>query len=125
MSLSQFAFAPLPSTAVAPPERTSADGAVTPRFALQSVLGESGPGVQIGFASWSNRGIWIECRRRIGDWEFVAITTETSYGDGRGLLKPQHLEIREYRVRYFDWATPSAPWSPVQKIVVEPALPTP
>lgn len=124
MSLSQFAFAPAPSTAVAPTASTCADHAATPRFALTSVPGASGPEVQIDFASWSNRGIWIECRRRIGDWEFVAISTETSYRDARVLLKPQHLEIREYRVRYFDWATPAAPWSPAQKIVVEPALPT-
>jgi hypothetical protein len=76
--------------------------------------------VQITFATTSSRGIWIECRRRFGDWEFVTITSERPYLDVRPLLHPQHIEVREYRLRYFDRTAPGGPWSLLRKITVEP-----
>ena len=124
MILSPSAYSPSPDATEARAPKPNGDQPTpqrpTPRFCLESTLGDHGPQVRINFATTSTRGIWIECRRRFGDWEFVTITLERPYLDERPLLHSAQIEVREYRVRYFDRAAPHSPWSLVQKIAVEP-----
>ncbi len=94
-----------------------------PRFSLEEGRDETGPVVWIRFPSASLRGVWIECRSRTGEWEFLALTLERAHLDR---LPPGHLAetaVREYRARYFDRMTIGGPWSAVQKIAIETSRP--
>lgn len=65
-------------------------------------------------------GMWIESRRGTGDWEFLAIDTESPYLDERPLLNPAQPETREYRLRFWDNGQPNGEWSDVAKVTVSP-----
>ena len=63
-------------------------------------------------------GIYIESRRGVGPWEFLAIDTQAPYDDDRPLLVAGTPEVREYRLRFWDKGTPNGDWTPVQKVTV-------
>ena len=65
-------------------------------------------------------GIWIECRRGTGDWEFVAISMKSPYTDTRALLVPNQAEMREYRAMFWDNGQPNGDWCDVARITVSP-----
>jgi hypothetical protein len=92
----------------------------TPQFTLDATPGETGPQVVLTFTTTPDRGVWIESRRDCGTWEFVTITQERTHRDWHPTRHPRQIEVREYRARYFDRATPGGPWSAVHKIVVIP-----
>jgi hypothetical protein len=83
-------------------------------------MGTHGPAGRLAFVKRSHMGIYIESRRGTGDWEFLAIETNSPYWDERALLAAGQPEVREYRVRYWDKGTPNGPWCDVIRITVGP-----
>ncbi|MBI5393701.1 MAG: hypothetical protein HZA91_00210 [Verrucomicrobia bacterium] len=91
-----------------------------PVFKLEAVQGAGCQSVKISFTKYSHMGVWIECRRAGGAWEFLAIDTESPYLDERALLAAGQPEIREYRLRYWDKGTPNGDWTDTAKITGAP-----
>ncbi len=63
---------------------------------------------------------YTESKRGAGGWEFIGIDTGSPYMDERPLLAAGQPEVREYRVRYWDKATPNGDWTASAKIAVAP-----
>lgn len=89
-----------------------------PDFTLTVVQGATHQEVQLNFTKHGHDGVWIECRRNGGAWEFLAIAIVKPYIDSRPLLIADTAETREYRLRWWDKGEPHGDWSPVQKITV-------
>jgi len=86
----------------------------------QAFLGEHGPAARLAFIKHGHMGVYIESRRGTGDWEFLAIETNSPYNDERPLLVAGQPEVREYRVRYWDRGTPNGPWCDIIRVTVGP-----
>ena len=91
----------------------------SPEFKLKVQDGAGCQCARIDFTKFGHKGVWIECRRNGGAWEFVAVDSEKPYLDERPLLSPTAAETREYRLRFWDDG-PNGDWSPVQKVTVGP-----
>ena len=76
--------------------------------------------VRIGFFKYGHEGVFIECRRGGGDWEFLSIDTESPYTDERPLLVPTAPEVREYRMSFWDKGAPNGEWTAATKLTVSP-----
>jgi len=91
-----------------------------PAFKLQTVPGPVCQAVKIVFKKYGHQGVWIECQRGTGPWEFVAVDSETPYLDERPLLTAGTPEVRKYHLRYWDKGTPNGDWTDVASITVAP-----
>lgn len=76
--------------------------------------------VRLVFAKYTHMGVYSESRRSTGDWQFLAIDTESPYLDERPLLVTAQPEVREYRMRFWDKGTPNGDWTDVVKVTVSP-----
>ena len=74
--------------------------------------------VRVKFFKYTHMGVYMESRRGTGDWEFLAIDTESPYDDTRPLLVAGVPEEREYRMCYWDKGTANGEWTAVEKITV-------
>lgn len=91
-----------------------------PRIKVTVVQGPDHQNGKVSFYKDGHQGIWIECRRGNGAWEFLANTTKSPYLDDRALLVAGQAEVREYRARYWDDGVASGDWCDVAKITVSP-----
>ena len=91
-----------------------------PKFILEMLQGSACQCVRLKFFKYLHMGVYIESRRGVGPWEFLAIDTEAPYDDDRPLLVAGTPEVREYRMRFWDKGTPNGDWTPVQKVTVSP-----
>ncbi len=57
---------------------------------------------------------------RGGAWEQLAIDLTSPYLDDRPLLVPTQLEVREYRLQFFDGDAPTDEFTEVQSVTVAP-----
>lgn len=92
----------------------------TPDAKLTVVQGATNKAVRLDFKKYGHMGVYIECKRGAGEFEFVAIDTESPYLDDRPLLVAGTPEVRQYRLRYWDKGTPNGDWSDVDSITVGP-----
>ncbi len=76
--------------------------------------------VLVKFYKDGHQGIWIECRRGNGDWEYLWTQGKSPYIDTRPLLVPGQVEMREYRAMFVDNSQPNGLWCDVAKITVSP-----
>ena len=76
--------------------------------------------MKLSFFKYNHMGVYIECRRGAGAFEFLAIDTESPYMDERPLLVVGQPEVREYRMRFWDKGTPNGDWTDVVKVTVSP-----
>lgn len=76
--------------------------------------------VVVKFYKDGHQGIWIECRRGTGDWEYLWTQGKSPYIDTRPLLVPGQVEMREYRAMFVDNSQPNGLWCDVAKITVSP-----
>lgn len=97
---------------------TQHEDQATPAFKLHLQPGPACQAVKITFKKYGHQGVWIECQRGTGAWEFVAVDSESPYLDERPLLVPGTPEVRKYRLRYWDKGTPNGDWSDVASITV-------
>lgn len=98
----------------APPPGSS----VPPRISLSLNQIPAQQQVLLKFFKDGHAGIWIESRRGGGNWEFVAIATQSPYTDTRPLLNPSQAEMREYRAMFWDNGAPNGDWCDVARITV-------
>ncbi|MDD5034944.1 MAG: hypothetical protein PHE55_09320 [Methylococcaceae bacterium] len=91
-----------------------------PEFTASIERGMAIERVKIVFTKYSHDGVFIECRRNNGAWEFLAIVTGKPWFDERPLLDPNVPEIREYRLRWWDKGEAHGEFSPVQRVIVGP-----
>jgi hypothetical protein len=91
-----------------------------PRITLSLNQVPSQQQVLLKFFKDGHDGIWIECRRGTGSWEFLTIQTQSPYIDDRPLLVPTQSETREYRAMFWDKGQPNGDWCDVAKITVSP-----
>ncbi len=91
-----------------------------PKVTAALVQGSGCQCVRLTFAKYSHMGVYIETRRGVGAWEFLAVDTESPYLDERPLLAAGQPEVREYRVRFWDKGTPNGDWTDVVKVTVSP-----
>ena len=91
-----------------------------PKFTAEVLQGMGSQMVKLVFFKYTHGGVWIECRRNGGAWEFLGIDTESPYMDERALLAPGTPELREYRMRFWDKGTPNGDWTAVEKVTVSP-----
>lgn len=91
-----------------------------PRISLSLNQVPSQQQVLLKFFKDGHDGIWIECRRGTGSWEFLTIQTQSPYIDDRPLLVPTQSETREYRAMFWDKGQPNGDWCDVAKITVSP-----
>ena len=91
-----------------------------PRFKVEVLRGTEHEVARLTFFKDGHMGMWVECRRGNGNWEFLAIDTESPYLDERPLLNPTQPETREYRLRFWDDGLPNGEWSDVAKVTVSP-----
>lgn len=93
----------------------------TARFLTELLQGAGQQTVKLTFYKYGHMGVWIECRRGAnGQWEFLAIDTESPYLDERPLLAAGQPEVREYRMRFWDKGTPNGDWTDVTSVTVSP-----
>ena len=98
----------------------TAAGQTAPDAKLTLVQGPAGKAVQINFVKHGHMGVYIECQRGTGAFEFVAIDTEVPYLDARPLLVAGTPEVRQYRLRYWDKGLANGDWSATVTITVGP-----
>ena len=98
----------------------TAAGQTAPTAKLTIVQGPTGKAVQINFVKHGHLGVYIECQRGTGAFEFVAIDTEVPYLDARPLLVAGTPEVRQYRLRYWDKGLANGDWSATTTITVGP-----
>ena len=91
-----------------------------PKFTAEVLQGMGSQVVKLTFYKYTHAGVYIECRRNGGAWEFLGIDTDSPYMDERALLVPTTPELREYRMRYWDKGTPNGDWTDVAKVTVSP-----
>ena len=91
-----------------------------PKFIAELLQGAGCQCVKLGFYKYGHMGVYIECRRGTGAFEFLAIDTESPYMDERPLLVVGQPEVREYRMRFWDKGTPNGDWTDVVKVTVSP-----
>ena len=91
-----------------------------PKFTVEVLQGMGSQVVKLAFFKFTHGGVWIECRRNGGAWEFLGIDTDSPYMDERALLAPGTPELREYRMRFWDKGTPNGDWTDVAKVTVSP-----
>ncbi len=91
-----------------------------PKFTAELLQGMGSQMVKLVFFKYTHGGVWIECRRNGGAWEFLGIDTDSPYMDERPLLAPGTPEMREYRMRFWDKGTPNGDWTAVEKVTVSP-----
>jgi hypothetical protein len=89
-----------------------------PEVSIGVQMGAACQCAAIGFTKYGHDGVWIECRRNGGDWEYLAIWTQKPYIDERPLLDGATAETREYRLRWWDKGQANGEWSPVQRVVL-------
>jgi len=93
----------------------------TPRFLTELLQGAGHQTVKLTFYKYGYMGVWIESRRGPnGQWEFLAIDTDSPYLDERPLLVAGQPEVREYRMRFWDKGTPNGDWTDVTSVTVSP-----
>lgn len=100
------------------PEDTGAK--TMPKFTAKVFRGEGVEMVRLSFFKYGHTGVFIETRRGGGDWETMAIDTESPYDDERPLLAADTPEVREYRMCFWDKGTPNGDWTDVAKVTVSP-----
>ncbi len=86
--------------------------------ANQAVAGSPNQAVHITFKKHGHMGVYIECQRGTGAFEFVAIETGSPYLDDRPLLVAGTPEVRKYRLRYWDKGTPNGDWTDIATITI-------
>ena len=91
-----------------------------PGLRAEAVQGTGCQCVRLPFQKWGHQGVTLESRRGGGNFEQLAIDTESPYLDERPLLIPTAPEIREYRARFWDKGTPNGDWTDVVKVTVSP-----
>ena len=91
-----------------------------PRIKVSVVQGDGHQNGLIKFFKDRHTGIWLECRRGAGDWEFVASSDKSPIIDDRPLLVAGQAEVREYRARFWDNGKPNGAWCDVAKVTVSP-----
>ncbi|MCX6898213.1 MAG: hypothetical protein NT105_05885 [Verrucomicrobia bacterium] len=91
-----------------------------PAFKLQIVPGPVCQAVKIVFKKFGHEGVWIECQRGNGEWQFVAVDSESPYLDERPLLVAGAPEVRKFRLRFWDKGTPNGNWTDVASVTVAP-----
>ena len=91
-----------------------------PKFLIEVLQGATHQSAKLVLYKYGHQGVVIEGRRGAGEWEFLAIDTESPYIDDRPLLVAGTPEIREYRMRFWDKGTANGDWSPVQKTTLSP-----
>ncbi len=106
----------LGSEAPAPPP----GGGNPPRIKLFVEQGITNEIVRMTFFKDGHQGLYIESRRGTGDWEFLAIDTDSPYLDQRSLLVAGQPEVRDYRARFWDRGEPNGDWCDIAKIAVGP-----
>ena len=102
------------------PEESASHAA--PALKLKVEQGAGSECVKISFVKYGHMGVYIESKRGAANapWEFIGIDTESPYMDERPLLVATTLEVREYRVRFWDKGTPNGDWCDVGKVTVAP-----
>ncbi len=103
------------SEAPAPPP-----GESSPRVTVEVILGSLNEAGRIKFFKDGHMGIWLECRRNGGAWEYLTATPKSPYVDDRPLLVAGQPEVREYRARFWDDGVPNGDWCDVAKVTVGP-----
>jgi hypothetical protein len=96
------------------------EGPLVPEYTIHVEDGPSCQCVRLNFTKSGHDGVYIECRRNGGPWEFLGIDTVKPYIDSRPLLVSGTAESREYRMRWWDHGEPHGDWAPVQKASVGP-----
>jgi hypothetical protein len=91
-----------------------------PEVKAAAIMGVHGPAGRLTFVKQGHMGVYIESRRGAGDWEFLAIETNSPYNDERPMLVAGQPEVRDYRVRYWDKGTPNGPWCDIIRLTVGP-----
>ena len=91
-----------------------------PKFTAEVLQGMGSQMVKLVFFKYTHAGVYIECRRNGGAWEFLGIDTDSPYMDERALLTPGIPEVREYRMRFWDKGIPNGDWTDVAKVTVSP-----
>ncbi|MBI5686674.1 MAG: hypothetical protein HZC54_16525 [Verrucomicrobia bacterium] len=92
----------------------------SPDIQLEVVGGKVCQAVKVHFVKHGHTGVWIECKRGGGKWEFVAVDTGSPYLDERPLLVAGQPEVREYRVCFWDKGEPNNEWTNIVTITVGP-----
>ena len=100
--------------------RENAAENATPKFTLRTLPGQGAEVVRLRFFKFGHTGVCMESRRGGGDWEPLAVDTESPYDDERPLLAADTPELREYRMRFWDKGTPNGEWTGVAKMTVSP-----
>lgn len=91
-----------------------------PDIQVEVVGGKVCQAVRIHFIKHGHTGVWIECKRGEGKWEFVAVDTASPYLDERPLLVARQPEVREYRVCFWDKGKPNGDWTNIVTVTVGP-----
>ena len=73
---------------------------------------------RIKFTKYGHDGVYIEVRRNVGAWGFLAIDTESPYLDHTPLLVAGTPETREYRMRFWDHGDANGDWTMVEKVMI-------
>lgn len=105
---------------IGPEAPTPPPGGGAPRIKLFVEQGALSQITRLTFIKDGHQGLYLECRRAGGAWEFLAIDTESPYLDERALLVAGQAEVREYRARFWDRGEPNGNWCNVAKVTVGP-----
>ena len=90
----------------------------TPVFSVVTERGMQIERVKLNFFKHQHDGVYIDCRRNTGPWEFIAIAMLKPYYDERALLDSDLSEIREYRLRWWDKSVAHGEWSNIQSVLL-------
>ncbi|MCG3148844.1 MAG: hypothetical protein PCFJNLEI_02293 [Verrucomicrobiae bacterium] len=99
---------------------SSASALAAPDPKLKLMDGTGQKAVLLTFKKNGHMGVTIEWRFPNGQWQFLAVDTESPYLDDRPLQVAGTPEVREYRMRYWDKGFPNGDWSDVDSITVGP-----
>lgn len=91
-----------------------------PGMTLEIQRNETQEYVVVKFTKYQHDAVTIESRRNNGKWENMGISLKKPWLDMRPMLMAGVPEVREYRIRWYNDATTSGEFSPVQKINVGP-----
>ena len=91
-----------------------------PKFTAKVLPMATAQVVRLAFFKFGHTGVFIETRRGGGNWEPLAIDTESPYDDERPLLAAETPEERDYRMCFWDKGTPNGDWTAVARVTVSP-----
>lgn len=91
---------------------------LTPEFTAAVLDAPGGQFVRLKFTKFGHDGVYIECRRNGGAWNFLNTDMVTPYDDKQALLVANTPETREYRMSFMDAGDQNGDWTMVMKVTV-------